>query len=125
MVTLILEPKMKCMLALMIEEREKLGFSQKYSLGTLIIGEYQWQTQPYSVTFGIRTQATLASALATEAQKRGGDGRGEGKGEGEGESTLTVKFLAKAKKPTPAVRVASAFLERRSLTIPSEPENAA
>lgn len=90
-----------------------------------IIGEYQWQTQPYSVAFGIRTQATLASALATEAQKRGGDGRGEGKEEGEGESTLTVKFLAKAKKPTPAVRVASAFLERRSLTIPSEPENAA
>lgn len=92
-----------------------------------IIGEYQWQTQPYSVAFGIRIQATLASALAAEAQKRGGDGRGggNGEGEGEGEATLTVKFLAKAKKPTPAVRVASAFLERRSLTIPSEPENAA
>ena len=70
MVTLILEPKMKCMPALMIEEREKLGFSE-------------WK------------------------------------------ATLTVKFLAKAKKPTPAVRVASAFLERRSLIIPSEPENAA
>jgi len=65
----------------------------------------------------------LASALDTEAQKRGGH---EGGGRaGEGEATLTVKFLANSKKPTPAVRVASAFLERRSLTIPSEPENAA
>jgi len=34
MVTVILEPKMKFMLALMIEEREKLGYPQKYSLGT-------------------------------------------------------------------------------------------
>lgn len=48
-----------------------------------------------------------------------------GEEEGKGEATLTVKFLANSKKPTPAVRVASAFLERRSLTIPSEPENAA
>ena len=62
-----------------------------------IIGEYQWQTQPYSVAFGIRTHATLATVLAIEAQKRGGDGGGGGKGGGKGKQPWQSSFWQKLK----------------------------
>lgn len=81
MVTLILEPKMKCMLALMIEEREKLGFSQKYSLGTSWASTND-KLNHIALLSGF--EPTLHWRLFLPLRHRRGVGMGEGEGRGRG-----------------------------------------